>query len=140
MCLKLYKLCFPVFLCVSFTAQSADRIFKWVDAQGQTHYGSRDSMPENSSGVEVSRVKPNVIKSIPVSSGSQKKPGQIHTKRVKVIPARDQVDKRTLRCEKARNNLKKVRAKLRAGYKYNQYSRLHAREAEYRAQRSAYCR
>jgi hypothetical protein len=139
MCLKLYKLCFSVFLLLPFTAQSADRIFKWVDAQGQTHYGSRVMMPENSAGVEVTRIKPNVIKSIPVPSGSQKKSRSARSQEVKAIPAHDQVDKRTLRCEKARNNLKKVRARLRAGYKYNQYSRLHAREAKYRAQRSAYC-
>ncbi len=140
MCLKLFKLCFPVFLCVSFTAQSADKIFKWVDSQGQTHFSSRASMPENSAGVEVTRIKPNIIKSIPVPSGSPKKSRSVQSQKVKAIPAHDKVDKRALRCEKARNNLKKVRAKLRAGYKYNQYSRFHAREAEYRAQRSAYCR
>ena len=132
----------PYFLTLLFlpiAVQSADRVYKWVDAQGQTHYGNHAATLGNEAGVGLVKIKPNIIKSIPIPH-QQAKPTKPQSRDKQTIPVRDQIDKAYLRCERARNNLKKIRARLRAGYKYDQYSKLHAREAEYRAQRAAYCR
>ena len=138
--ITLQKLCLPFLLCVSSTGQAADRVYKWVDVQGVTHYARQPPVTGNASAATIVDLNPNVIQSIPLPAGTMQTPVTKRASTTQRIPASARIDRRQMRCERARNRLKKVRARLRAGYKYRQYSRLHAREAEYRAQRKAWCR
>ena len=135
-----YRLWLPVLLCLALTGKAADRVYKWVDARGVTHYARRPPVAGHRPATKIVNLQPNVIKSVPlpnkVKADSETKQPSVTRK----IPVSANIVKYQLRCEQARNRLQKVRARLRAGYKYSQNSRLRAREAEYRAQRKAWCR
>lgn len=138
--MNIYSLYFSVLLCAPSHGHTAERVYKWIDAQGQAHYTSHPPLTASGAVTEVVNLKPNVIKSIPVPPTSRKKITSALPAVNRRIAASARIEKQQLRCQRARSKLQQVRARLRAGYKYNQYSRLHAREAQYRAQRQAYCR
>ena len=138
--LNLQKNYLALLLCWPVTGQPADRVYKWIDAQGQMSFSSRPPQQVHKAGVEIIIPKTNVIKSIPIPSQAQKKSAHATSRNNHKLPASARIDKQQLLCKRAQNNLKKVRARLRAGYQYGQYSRLHAREAKYRGQRKVYCR
>lgn len=137
---NLQKNYLALLLCWPVTGQPADPVCKWIDAQGQVHFSAHPPQQVTTAAVEIIIPKTNVIKSIAIPSQARKNSVPAKPRDEHAIPASARRDKQQQLCEKARNKLKKVRARLRAGYKYSQYSRLHARETEYRGQRKAYCR
>lgn len=138
--IHIYSVYFSILLCAPLHGQTAERVYKWIDTQGQVHYASHPPVTASGAVKEVVNLKPNIIKSLPVPPTSRKKITSAPSGVNRRIPASAQLEKQQLRCQRARSKLQQVRARLRAGYKYSQYSRLHAREAEYRAQRQAHCR
>lgn len=120
-------------LCLPLIPQAAtDKLYKWVDQDGITHYSDRPSMHHPSAVLEneglpyLSISEPQVVK--PWPKRAKRKPRR-RSNRHSVEPD----------CERYREKIREIEAKLRAGYTEPTGTRLRERKRQWTARLAREC-
>jgi hypothetical protein len=134
-----YSCLFMVVLIPLSHMAGARTVYKWIDEQGQAHYG--EQAPELAGGVtplqieDAPRARPRPaplrFSYTPTRSRPRKDPSGSTRKNAAQRAAR--------RCARYRNKLAYYRARMRAGYKARQYNTLEDKRRHYRRQLHREC-
>lgn len=105
-------------------AWPADGIYQWEDAKGRAHFG--DAMAANHLRAAMRKVSVN--------------PNVVQIPRPQTLQLAANGGGNETRCRLAEQSLKKIRERMRRGYKASEQKYLHGRELKAMAQRREYCR
>ncbi len=124
--------------------------YKWVDEQGQTHYGDQPNVVTEDVEVNAVYSDPmlNVIRSSNEATLSESRQRTYRTqrpsKRYHADASRSDSDRmdteNSYLCQQAENRLDRIKSRMRAGYKLKEADRLHRKELTARKDRRRYCR
>lgn len=123
------------------TYQPENGIFKWQDQNGKIHYGDGTAARIVKQDKQRLTVNPNVVtmgragQRVTLASATSVPKTNPHLHKTasssKASPAK---------CEAAKKGLKKLRARMRKGYKASEQKRLHEKELAYMKQRRDHCK
>lgn len=121
---------------------SATEIYVWTDAHGVTHFGDRPPSQTHAERVVVEA--PNIIDAYEAPRRSARAGGRNRNsarERSRSVAGTNphQRARYAEQCHKAKQQLRLIRAKKRAGYRASEERSLDAREARYRADIRFYC-